>query len=168
MRNCALNMKCTEIALEVLLYWKGNSLCALPAVGLFSTLGAAGCVCVVRVYLTRRKHCISCWESYWAHATHMQQACLCVALIHRTVCSYFFLFHFLFVCFCSRVFHCNDYTFKSGLILEALFLISPVTGCEKNLVINWENVIWNSSRGNKHKFDNIIKCASAIDIIFWL
>lgn len=63
----------------------------------------------------------------------------------------------------------DDYVFKSGIILELLPFISPVARCEKNTwAVKRANVIWNSSRGNKHKLDNVIGCASALGIIFWL
>lgn len=131
-----MNVKCTEIALKALLYQKGNSFCALLAVGLFNTLECCRLsVCGQSLFDMQKTlhfllgillspHC-----SY-AAGVLAGQVCLCVVLIHMTVCSYFF--KFLFVCFCSCVFHLDDYIFKSGLILEALSFISPVAGCEKN------------------------------------
>lgn len=77
------------------------------------------------------------------HCSHAAgQGCLCVVLIHMTVYRVFWGGVGLFVCFCSHIFHLNDYIFKSRFILEALSFISPVAGCEKNTsVINGANVI---------------------------
>lgn len=50
----------------------------------------------------------------------------------------------------------DDYIFKSGIILELLPFIPPVAGCENTWFANRANVKRNSSRGNKHKLDNVI------------